>query len=110
MSGNAKDKDYSMERRKGSDFGAVFPATFDPKLRSRVVKAIRGARKDIDSPIDMDEIREIAAYISELEETILRHNWGEQNNSTLLDDLKNKTGLDIKSNIKKLNSILESED
>lgn len=110
MSGNAKDKDYSMERRKCSDFGAVFPATFDSKLRTRVVKAIHGARKDVDSPIDINEIREIAAYISELEETILRHHWGEQNNSTLLGDLKSKTGLDIESNIKKLNSILESEE
>lgn len=32
MSGNAKDKDYSMERRMGTDFGAVFSAARDPEL------------------------------------------------------------------------------
>lgn len=95
MTGHAKIIDLTFERRKGSDFGAVFPACKDEALRHRVAKAIHTARLDESKPLDNDEIREVATYISELEDIILRHHWGEIQGDDLLCELKASTGLDI---------------
>jgi hypothetical protein len=78
MAGHSKELDLlgCDNRRKGSDYGGVFPACFDEQLRNRVAKAIHATRSDQNNPLDYGEIREIVAYITELEDVILRHHWG----------------------------------
>ncbi len=107
MTGHAKKIDTFSVGRTGSDYGAIFPSCCDSELRQRIVTAIYTARSDESCPIDRDELREIATYISELEEFILRQFWGEA--KPTLEDLKMRSGLNIPKQIEVFNQYLTEE-
>lgn len=111
MSGHAKPINLFGAPRKSSDYGAVFPAINDAGLRTRVVKAIRAARSvngENELPaLDHDELREVVVYISELEDALLRHHWGQVQGNELLARLKSATGLDITQQIDDLDALTD---
>lgn len=109
MSGIVKGIDSMQTRRKSSDFGAVVPGCKDQNLRNRVAQAIHTARCDKSKVLDSEELRDIATYISELEETILLHHWGEVGGDDLIGRLRAGTGLDIAKQVSDLNSLLDAD-
>lgn len=96
-------------RRSGSDFGAVFPECRDSELRSRVVKAIYTTRKLESKSLDCDEIREVVAYITELENTILMQHADKIGSDAILGRLVSSTGLDIKSILDDMDTLVAED-
>ena len=96
--------------RKGSDFGAVFPACRDGELRGRVAKAIHATRSQEEKTLDYDELREVATYIAELEGSILRQHAGQMDSDELLQGLAKCTGLDIKKQLDEMKALIAEDE
>ena len=59
--------------------------------------------------LDKHQVTEIATYITQLEDALLRHHWGSMNHHEVLELLKCKTGLDIEGRMQQINAMV-SED
>ena len=84
----------SMVSNKSSDYGEIFLDLCDSNLRSNVVETLVEARNN-SQPIAQDHLNEIAAYINQLEDALVRHHSGLLLASDVLRHLKQCTGLDV---------------
>ena len=83
-----------MSDQKNSDYGEIFLYLCDDHLRQNVVNTLITART-AKAEIKDDQLNEIAAYINQLEDALVRHHSGMLNNMDVADYLKRCTGLDL---------------
>lgn len=95
------------EARAASDYGILKPEACDPELRSRVISAINPAHSP--DPMSQAQREEVATYITQLEDALLRHHWGAMHHHQVLEILKCATGLDIEARASALDAMM-SED
>lgn len=95
------------EARAASDYGILKPEACDLELRSRVITAINPEHSA--GPLTQTERAEVATYITQLEDALLRHHWGAMHHHQVLEILKCATGLDIEARAAALDAMM-SED
>jgi hypothetical protein len=77
-----------------SDYGILDLNACDPGLRNRVIGVIHTANAP-KIALSPSEINDIATYITQLEDALLRYNWGSMESHEINEILKCSTGLDI---------------
>lgn len=73
------------------------PELCNLSMRTDVGHAIRDALDDPDRKLSNEELTNVAAYINQLEDAVLRIHLGLLKEGEVLDHLKKCTGLDIES-------------
>lgn len=79
-----------------SDFGILNLDACDPGLRLRVIDTIHMDRAP-KIALNADQLNDIAAYINQLEDALLRYHWGASEPHQISELLKCTTGLDIEA-------------
>lgn len=80
----------------GSDFGILNLDACDPELRLRVIDTIHLTRAP-KVVLGTEQLNDIAAYINQLEDALLRYHWGLMESHQISELLKCNTGLDIEA-------------
>lgn len=89
---------------KPTDYGIIKPDACDPGLRKRVIEALNP--KDSGGRLAGEEdIAEVATYINQLEDALLRYHWGNMTHHEVLELLKCTTGLDIEARSQEINAM-----
>lgn len=91
-----------------SDFGILNKQACDPELRTRVASALKPQDEE-NATLAAESITEIATYINELEDALLRFHWGSMDKHQINELLKCSTGLDIEARANALFSMTESD-
>lgn len=84
----------SLERRSASEYGLLDRELCDTGLRARVIESINPLSKHNNALSDLER-SEIATYITQLEDALLRHHWGAMQPFQIHEILKCATGLDM---------------
>lgn len=84
-----------------SDYGIYSAESCDPQLRSRVISTVQHQQTD-DSQLSQEQLAELATYICQLEDALLRYHWGGMARHQINDILKCSTGLDIEARASEL--------
>lgn len=95
------------EPRAASEYSILKSDACDPELRNRVIHTINPPADT--PPMTETQRAEVAAYITQLEDALLRHHWGAMHHHQVLEILKCATGLDIEGRAAALESMI-SED
>lgn len=91
-----------------SDYGILNPEACDPGLRGRVVAAIK-PKDSSELCLTPEQFTEIATYINQLEDALLRHHWGSMSDHAILELLKCSTGLDIEARSQEISAMTASD-
>ena len=84
------------DAQTASDFGILNLDACDPGLRLRVINTIHTERAP-KNPLSADQLNDIATYINQLEDALLRYHWGASEPHLISELLKCNTGLDIEA-------------
>lgn len=91
-----------------SDFGILNKDACDPMLRSRVITTTNpGDRQSVE--LTTDQLAELATYINQLEDALLRYHWGNTDSHQINELLKCSTGLDIEARASELTAMAASD-
>lgn len=93
---------------KLSDYGILNADACDPELRHRVVNIINPCDKP-QTALSADQLTEIATYISELEDALLRYHCDSIEPHQINELLKCSTGLDIEARASELSAMMASD-
>src|SRR5690606_6806438 len=77
-----------------SDYGIYSADACDPALRSRVVNNLQASAG---ATLNQEQMAELATYIGQLEDALLRYHWGGIERHDINEILKCSTGLDIEA-------------
>lgn len=91
-----------------SDFGILNKSACDFNLRNRVIGMIKHNVAE-ETPLSAEQITEIATYINELEDALLRFQWEAMDKHQINELLKCSTGLDIEARANALSSMTASD-
>lgn len=91
-----------------SDYGILNKDACDPFLRGRVVDYIKPDVAE-HGPLSNEQLTEIATYINELEDALLRSHWGAMDKHQVNELLKCSTGLDIEARANALSTMTASD-
>lgn len=84
------------DSQTSSDFGILNLEACDPGLRLRVIETIHTGRAP-KVALSADQLNDIATYINQLEDALLRYHWGASEPHQISELLKCDTGLDIEA-------------
>src|SRR5690606_25161219 len=87
---------HMSDSQTSSDFGIVNLDACDPGLRLRVIEAIHTDRAP-KIALSANQLNDIATYINQLEDALLRFHWGASETHQVSELLKCNTGLDIEA-------------
>lgn len=79
-----------------SDYGIYSADACDPELRKRVVDALQPPQQST-VELDQKQVAELATYIGQLEDALLRYHWGDMERHEINEILNCSTGLDIEA-------------
>ncbi len=91
-----------------AEFGILNPDACDAELRSRVLTLLLSANQG-DRVISKGDANDLATYITQLEDALLRYHWGGSNTHQINELLKCSTGLDIEARASELNAMTASD-
>lgn len=95
-------------QNKLSDYGILNADACDPELRNRVVNTINPCREP-QTQLTADQLTEIATYINELEDALLRHHCCSIEPHQINELLKCSTGLDIEARAGELGAMMAAD-
>lgn len=98
----------STETPNLSDYGILNPKACDPALRSRVVNCINPCTEE-KTCLSPEQLTEIATYINQLEDALLRFHWGAMGAHQINEILKCSTGLDMEARAGELDAMTASD-
>ncbi len=84
------------DSQTSSDFGIINLDACDPQLRLRVIDTVHLTRAP-KMALSADQLNDIATYINQLEDALLRYHWGLMEPHQISELLKCNTGLDIEA-------------
>lgn len=84
-----------------SDYGIYSTEACDPDLRNRVISTVQ-SQKAAECQMEQQQLAELATYICQLEDALLRYHWGGMANHQINEILKCSTGLDIEARASEL--------
>lgn len=84
-----------------SDYGIYSAESCDPELRNRVINTVQYQQKT-ESQLGQEQLAELATYICQLEDALLRYHWGGMAHHQINQILKCSTGLDIEARASEL--------
>jgi len=79
-----------------SDYGILDLKASDLNLRQRVITAVHTTNRS-KATLTPNELNDIATYITQLEDALLRYNWGAMESHQINELLKCNAGLDIEA-------------
>jgi hypothetical protein len=91
-----------------SDYGIYNGDACDPLLRSRVLTAIQ-SQNNGGEQFTAPQLAELATYITQLEDALLRYHWGAMGHHQINEILKCSTGLDIEARVGALAAMAASD-
>ena len=91
-----------------SDYGIYNADACDIDLRNRVIKTVQQQR-DEQAELGAEQLAELATYISELEDALLRYHWGALEHHQINEILKCSTGLDIEARASALDAMAAAD-
>lgn len=91
------------------DYGIYSADACDPLLRSRVIATLQQYQKEASPQLAQEQLTELATYISQLEDALLRYHWGGMEHHEIHEILKCSTGLDIEARANELASMTAAD-
>lgn len=86
----------ALDARSASDYGLLDRDACDIGLRQRVIGMINN-NPGTDLTLNSEQRAELATYITQLEDALLRHHWGVLEPHRIHEILQCSTGLDMES-------------
>lgn len=92
-----------------SDYGIYSADACDPLLRGRVIQTVQQQQKETPPQLTQEQLTELATYIGQLEDALLRYHWGGMEHREIHEILKCSTGLDIEARASELASMAAAD-